>query len=120
MNAQLNFEEVQIKKGEELRDDGIKRAIDHAEDVSHGWGNEAFRFLRFFLNVSPLSKSPFMGETVRTWAEDRGLVSPPHLRAWAAVIVRAARLGMIRKIGSGQVINPKAHRAYATLWEKVG
>lgn len=105
--------------GTDLRDAGMKKAIEHADQVNEGWSDKAFNLLKSYVNeFGPGWK--FLGEQVRYYAEAKKLEEPPSLRAWGSVMVRAAKSGLIKKVGYGQVTNPKAHRANSSQWEVIG
>jgi len=104
------------KSGEVLRDQGMKRAIDHAEQVVPNWADLATAKLIEYIKIHPHLE--FMGEDVRVWAHQRGLLEPPHKRAWGGVIMIAAKKGLIVRVRIGQVKNPNAHRANASVWRK--
>jgi hypothetical protein len=97
----------------ENRDEGIKTAVDHANDEHEKWSAQAFDALKDFIERH---EEPFLGEDVRRFAVDVPI--PPSKRAWGGVLVRAARLGLIKKVGFKETTNPLAHRTPATLWEK--
>ena len=98
--------------GAQLRDAGIKQALDHAEEVTPEWPELAYKFLCDYIRKHP---GEFMTEDVRQAAA--GIVpEPPSLRAWGGVIVKAAKSGLIVRAGYGQVTNVNAHRANASVW----
>jgi hypothetical protein len=98
--------------GEDLRDRGMQQAVDHADEVKGGWSTLALTFVEHYAMNNPT----FSGEKVRAAAA--GIVpEPPHLRAWGGVMMKAAKMGMIRKCGYVQVDNPLAHKATAALWK---
>lgn len=100
--------------GTELRDKGIEKAVEHANHVYTQWSEKAFDFLLKYLQTA----QEFMVEDVRKASE--GIVpSPPSLRAWGGVIVRAAKANLIKKIGFRNVTNAKAHCTPASVWEKI-
>ena len=104
--AELNF------RGEDLRDRGMQQAIDHADEVVDGWSAIALKFVTHYA----LNNRTFSGEQVRI--ASRGVVpAPPHLRAWGGVMMKAAKMAIIRKCGYVQVDNPLAHKATAALWK---
>lgn len=77
------------------RDDGIRRASEHAEDECEGWGLEALRFLTRYAGAADV---PFLAEDVVLAAV--GVVpSPPDARAWGGVFKRAAARGIVRRVG---------------------
>lgn len=102
--------------GKELKQGGIQLAADHADQTYPGWQDQAINNLKYFLLWN---NSPFMCETFRIFAETEcELTPPPHARAYGAVMQRAKREGLIEHAGIGQVSNPKAHMANASLWQK--
>ena len=114
--TQLSFFDVQKTKpsGEMLRDKGVRRAAEHAEEIHDDWQKKALDFLYIYAR----SHGRFSGEMVRQ--EGRGIIpEPPSLRAWGAVILSGAKHGWIRQAGYVHVDNPKAHRANAALWESL-
>ena len=103
--------------GEALRDAGIQQAIGNANQECASWSEKAFIALQEFLRYT--SKRSFMTEELRCWAhQDYGLPRPPHSRAWGGVVGRAAKQGLIRKIGITQVRNRTAHCANAAVWTR--
>lgn len=96
-----------------LRDKGINEAADHANSEIEQWCNTAFNALLLFLDKNPVE---FLGEDIRMWATN--VPEPPSKRAWGQVILKAARLKLIKKIGYARTTNPLAHRTPATLWAK--
>jgi hypothetical protein len=114
MMNQLSFQYIEKSRltGEILRDKGIKKALDHAEEIHDQWQARALDFLYLYA----LKHDRFSGEMVRF--EAKGIVpDPPSLRAWGAVLLQGAKRGWIRQVGYVQVDNPKAHKANAALWE---
>lgn len=104
--------------GQKLRDAGIMQAITHAEEQHNGWCDMAYNFLYWWLGTIPPGTS-FMLEEVRMKAEDINVVPPPpSKRAWGAIILKARKNNLVSRCGYGQVINPSAHRANATIWQK--
>lgn len=94
---------------------GIQQAVDHANAVTPQWSDKAYDFLVRYVSSAT---SSFMCEDVRHKAEQAGFPEPPHNRAWGAVLIRAAKTGLIRNIGAAPTKNVKAHRAFASLWER--
>ena len=92
------------------RDDGMKRAVDHADRVSHAWSVLAYQMLIDYLRYD----GPFLAEEYVAWAKDGGIPDPPDNRAFGAIIQRAARAGLIVKAGyrEDRYCSPK------TLWRR--
>lgn len=101
--------------GRELRDIGIQKAVDHANEVEPKWSDQAYAFLVQFLRIH---EGEFMTEMVRGYATANGLSVPPSKRAWGAIVVKAAKNNLIVKKGYNQVTNPEAHMANAYIWVK--
>ncbi len=101
-------------EGKELRDKGIKQAAQHAEDEYENWHEKASQFL--FNYARTHKEFPFSGEMVRNASRDK-VPRPPSLRAWGSVMVYGLKVGWIKQVGYVKVVNPKAHRANAALWE---
>ena len=100
--------------GKKLRDEGIKKSYDNAENENKEWGKLAYLFLLEYIKTN----KEFMAEDVRVASE--GIISePPSKRAWGAVFVLAKKNKIIKSIGFSSVKNPKAHRTPATLWSVV-
>lgn len=80
---------------EQRRDDGIRRAVEHADAVVMDWSSHALVKLLEYAAMHDI----FMVEDVRVYAEVKGLPAPPDGRAWGAVVQRAAKSGQIIKLG---------------------
>lgn len=84
-----------IAYAEQRRDHGIQRAVDHAEREQEGWTDFALSLLRFYASRQ---SDPFLAEQFVEHCT--GLIAlPPDGRAWGGVFKRAARLGIIRRVG---------------------
>ena len=105
-------EQLNLFKGNELRDLGINQSFENAEYKCEKWGALAYSFLLHYIKEN----DTFMAEDVRVASE--GVVpEPPSKRAWGAIFVMAKKNKIIKSIGFSHVKNPKAHRTPATLWE---
>jgi len=101
--------------GEQLKEAGMNLALESAEADFNGWADSAFSFLQGFI----LSyKSSFMAEDIRL-ASAGYVPEPPSKRAWGGIIARAAKAGLIRRVGFASVKNAKAHCTPASVWEAV-
>ena len=101
-----------MKTGQELRDNGIATAVQHANEVEENWSGIAYNFLLSFLRHN----SKFQIEDVRTAAIGH-VPEPPSNRAWGGIAVKASKAGLIRRMGFRNVKNPRAHCTPATVWE---
>lgn len=98
--------------GNQLRDFSVTSALEHAEEESPGWTEQALSYL------SRYPEAEFMTEQVRGWAHSQGLPLPPNPRAWGGVITKARKLGKIRFVEYRNVSNPKAHSTPAAVWRR--
>ena len=104
--------------GEVLRDLGMQKAIDSAEDQTPNWQELAYAQLEKYVKsyAKNYCLKSFMAEDIRAWAHDQGLPRPPSSRAWGGIIHKARSRGLIKRIGTATVKNPTAHCANAALW----
>lgn len=110
----LGDRKAKVEAGEALKDQGMQRAAQNAEDTRPGWNEQALEMVKNF------NKDVFMVEDVRQWAHDEmGLPEPPHLRAWGSVITRARKLKIVEFSHHAKVSAPGSHRAIACVWRKV-
>ena len=100
-----------INNGSQLRDKGIKKAVDNANDTHEKWSDKAYKFLVDYIK----SHQEFMTEDLRLDSE-KEIPKPPSNRAWGGIILRAVRAGLIHRVGFSNVKNVKAHRTPATVW----
>ena len=105
------MKQLDLFEGMQLRDLGIKQSESHANEVEQNWSEKAYSFLVNFCR----SHRVFMAEDIRD--SSIGIVpEPPSQRAWGAIFVKAAKSGLIKRVGYGQVKNPKAHCTPAAIW----
>jgi hypothetical protein len=100
-----------INNGTELRDKGIKKALDNANNTHDRWSDKAYDFLLKYIKY----QYEFMTEDVRV-ASEKAIPKPPSNRAWGSVILRASRSGLINRVGFANVKNAKAHKTPASVW----
>ena len=100
-----------INNGSQLRDKGIKQAVDNANNTHEKWSVKAYKFLTNYIK----SQHEFMTEDARI-ASEKEIPKPPSNRAWGGIILRASKAGLINRIGFSNVKNVKAHRTPATVW----
>lgn len=99
--------------GEIARDAAMSAAEDHANRVHGDWSARAYLMVTKYIRRGGL----FMAEDVRAWAEGEGLPPPPDPRAWGAVIMRAAKEGLIKRIGYEPSRNRQAHLRPTAVWQ---
>jgi hypothetical protein len=106
---------IQMQTGFQLVEQGMSRALAHVEAIDDGWGERAYQFVRGFAAL----RTQFRTEEVRSYAEQRGLSSPSAARAWDGIIEKAARAGIIERIGFTTCENVKADRNNVSCWRGV-
>ena len=77
-----------INNGTQLRDEGIKQAIDNADDTHERWSEKAYKFLTNWIKT----QYEFMTEDVRL-ASEKEIPKPPSNRADTLVMVAVAAGG---------------------------
>lgn len=97
----------------ELANDGMIRAVAHADDDEPGWSERAYALLRQYAK----DHTEFATEDARTWAHNEaGLSFPPDGRAWGAVTNRAVRAGLIVVDRYRPTRIPPAHATPRPVW----
>lgn len=104
---------IPLRVVENRRDDGIKRAIDHA---GVRWRRLAMGYLKEYLATLRIGDD-FLAEHARSFAAGLQFEEPPDGRAWGAVLRDAAKQGLIVKVGyraaRSSNLSPKV------LWRRV-
>lgn len=110
----MNTNTFDLFSGEELKQSGIGLAVNYANQVHEGWSDKAYALLVQFVHSG---RGEFMCEDVRHYAKAYGLPEAPNNRAWGSIIARASKKEkIIQHVRFGQVSNPRAHRANASVW----
>ncbi len=111
MTKELLLFEIPEPSSRDLWDQGMKKAIDHANQLNSEWSETAFNFALQYVRTHEF----FMAEDIRSAAY--GIVpEPPHLRVMGPIITRLVKYGAIQRSFYDTVLNPKAHMAVATCW----
>ncbi len=105
-------------EAERLRDEGIKKAVNHA-DHSYllSWSERAYDYLVSFTGEN--KGFSVLAEEIRVYAEEPGMAPPPSKWVWGGLMRRAAGSNLVVKVGYCKTCNPLAHCTPATLWEIV-
>lgn len=109
------MEQLQIDFSKRAKLRGIKKAEDHANQVHPDWSQKAFNFLLQFISTC---NDDFMVEEVRK-ASEHVVPKAPTSRAWGAIILKAVKARLVKKVGIRSVKNSNAHMANAAVWRKV-
>lgn len=105
--------------GQQLAIFGAAMAADKADRVHGSWSDLAWDyFVRF---ARSRNGQPFMAEDVRAQAAADGAVPrPPDGRAWGAILMRASKAALIRRIGYAPMKDPRCHANPKAVWVWVG
>jgi hypothetical protein len=104
---------LDFKAARERRDTGMQRAADHANRVEPEWSDKAYRLA---VKMFEIRDASFLAEdVVRSLA---GVIpDPPDKRAWGHIFQRAARNGVIEKIGYAPAATSNC--SPKVLWRRV-
>jgi len=109
LNQQLTLDHA-IARAE--ADAGMRSALEHAESEFPDWRNVAMAYLRRYAEAH----ARFYGwEVVKTAALDKSFPAPANSKAWGSQIQKAARLGLIERVGAGP--DPHRHGNLIPLWQ---
>lgn len=81
------------------REDGMRRAREHAEKITKSWRLIGMVALERFLGER--KDKPFLAEEFVDWSKKNGVPQPPDGRAWGSVLSSARKLDIIVKAGVG-------------------
>lgn len=108
------IQQLDLTFARQARDKGIKKAIDHADEVHPSWSVRAYGHFRTYV---AMQSAPFLIENFRAWVKDL-IEAPPSLRAFGALTMKAAREKLIVQVGFAKVKNERAHMANVAVWRK--
>lgn len=100
--------------GQQLAEQGMERAAEHADAVTPNWQTDAFNAL---LAVAAKG-DPFMVDDARGYLLATGGKDAPDARAWGAIATRAAKAGYIRAHGWGGAQRASGHNGPRRVWVK--
>lgn len=95
------------------RDAGMNRAHDAAARRDEEWPDLAYGFLVRYATTH----AEFISEELTAMADRMGYGSPADPRAWGAIFQRAARAGVIQRIGYG--VSQRRHLSPTPLWRSL-
>lgn len=96
---------------EKLKQDGIEKALNNANNTHEKWEDIAYNFLLEYAK----NNRTFQIEEVRESAV--GIVPPaPSKRSWGGITQTAQRNRIIRSIGYKPTKGTTAHKALANVW----
>lgn len=107
----MNLEAAKVE-----RDAGMAQALGHAESVEPGWGDIAYQWLEHY--VKGERGIQFTAPFFIAWCEyEDSFPMPPTPKAFGSIFTKAARNGLIRKVGYRP--HPLRHASPTVLWEVV-
>lgn len=92
---------------------GIDQAVDAADRAAEGWSELAFRFVKSY--AASMQGKQYIGHDIVRASEVIGVAQPPNPKAWGGPIQRAAREGLIKRVGFAP--DPNRHTNPVPLWE---
>ncbi len=107
--------EASAKASRAAAQEGIDRAVAHAERDVPGWGDVAYEFIR--LHAMRNKGKRFTGYEIVQAALAYGVPKPPTDKAFGGPLQRAARRGIIVKAGYVPDQNPERHGAPVIQWK---
>lgn len=115
-NLGKHYSQSDLFDARRIRDQAIKTAVDHADDVLPTWSEQAFGWVCEYLKTH---KGPFVCDELRIWAEKRGCPAPISNYAWGSVMAKSCRECVITKYGIRNHIFPDkktTHMKHVTEW----
>lgn len=106
---------LDIEKSRLARDEGIEKAIAHADKVIYNWGYKAYLLLQEFIKT----KHEFLVEDFRLYCEQQKLETPPDNRAFGGIILKAKRAGLVMSLRYESCKNKIGHRHPVSVWIKI-
>lgn len=103
---------VSIVFGAQLRDEGIRRAVEHADAVEDRWSGRALAWVKTIAERGGTLTS----ESVMDEAYATGLPVPPEPRAWGGIMQAAAKRGWIKRDGFVESGHARAHCRPIARW----
>ncbi len=94
-------------------DAGMRQALERAHGIEPSWGDRAYLWIVEYAKTH----RRFISEECTQMGDASGFASPADARAWGVPFRRAARQGIIRKIGFG--ISQRRHLSPTPLWESL-
>lgn len=106
-------EQLDIDFARKERDQGIERSVARADRASEGWSELALSWIKRYAREHRGER--FIGRQIVLASRSWGLVQPPNDKAWGGPMQKAAKLGIIRKVGVAP--DPNRHCNPVPLWE---
>jgi hypothetical protein len=91
---------------------GIEQAVSAADREIEGWSDMALRYVRLYATQN--RGKQFIGHNIVQASITAGIIQPPNLKAWGWPLQRAAREGIIVRVGYAE--DPNRHGNPVPLW----
>lgn len=104
--------QLSIDFAKAARDEGIQLAEGKANSEITGWSELALNYIKLF--VLQRKGTTFTGLDIRLASIEYGLVQPSNSKAWGGPLQKAARLGIIKRVGT--TADPNRHLNPVPLW----
>lgn len=92
---------------------GIDQAAAAADRKHRGWTDQAFEFIKTY--ATNMKGRQFIGHDIVAASCARGILQPENSKAWGQPIQRAARAGVLKRVGFAP--DPNRHTNPVPLWE---
>lgn len=94
---------------------GIDQAVAAAERQVAGWLDTAYAFIELWCSQNNGARC--IGHDIVQASVAKGVIQPANSKAWGGPIQRAARMGLIKRIGFDE--DPNRHGNPVPLWEVI-
>lgn len=101
--------------GKQLKERGMKRAVDHA---GKNWKHAVLNAIREWRANWSEEGRKYAFEDIRLHLSEIGISQPPHVNAWGGICRSAVNAGIIRATGEYRLAKlPAAHARVVRLYE---
>jgi hypothetical protein len=111
----MNQSEIDYTAADRGKAEGMGQALGHAESVEPGWGDLAYEWLAHY--VAGEKGVQFTSFLFISWCQLNDFDMPPTQKAFGSIFTKAAKNGLIRKVGYRP--HPLRHASPTVLWEVV-
>lgn len=107
----MDFDLFTHAEARQEREAGMQIAADNADAHCIGWTDEAYQWIRRYAQQN----HRFISEHCTAWAAEQGFRSPTDPRAWGHPFRRAAKDGIVVRVGYATSL--RRHLSPTILWE---
>lgn len=97
-----------MKTGEELKEEGTSRVLANNE----AWAERAMVQLKAYA-----AWGDFTTDDLHDGCSLEG-IAPTHHNGWGAIFSKAAKLGLIQRVGYRKSLRPASHSRVVAVWRK--